>query len=141
MAAAHLTDFQNIFSLKTKVAVVTGGSKGLGLAAASGMLQHGLAKVYITARTASTCDEAAAALNKLPNKAPGAQAVSVPGDSSTVEGIQKIVNEISKTTTHVDILLVNAGMVHRERFDTHNEEAWDQVMNINLKGAFYAVQR
>ena len=141
MAAANLQDFQNIFSLNGKVAVITGGSKGLGLAAASGMLQHGLSKVYINARSADACAEAAAALNALPNKEGIARAIALPGDASTVQGIQQIVDEVKKTSTHVDILLVNAGMLHGEKVDTHSEEAWSRVMDINLKGAFYTVQR
>ncbi|KAL1633649.1 hypothetical protein SLS56_002797 [Neofusicoccum ribis] len=141
MAGANLLDFQNIFSLEGKVAVVTGGSRGLGLAAASGILQAGASKVYITSRTASACEQACATLNALPNKRPGAEAISVPADSSTTDGIQGLVDAVSQTTNHVDLLLVNAGTAHREGFDTHNEEKWDEVLNINLKSVFYTIQR
>lgn len=141
MEAANLLNFQSIFSLEGKVAMVSGGSRGLGLAAASGLLQQGCSKVYITARTASACDEAVATLNALPNKTPGAQAISVPADSSTTEGIEKLVDAVSQTTDHVDILLCNAGVLHREKFETHAEDKWDQVLNVNLKGVFYSVQK
>lgn len=141
MEATNLLDFQNIFSLEGKVAVVTGGSRGLGLAAASGILQAGASKVYITSRTAKACEEACATLNRLPNKRPGAQAISVPADSSTIEGIQELVNAVSQTTDHVDILLLNAGLAHREGFDTHNEQKWSEVMDINLKSVFYTSQK
>ncbi|GME25178.1 gluconate 5-dehydrogenase [Neofusicoccum parvum] len=141
MAGANLLDFQNIFSLEGKVAVVTGGSRGLGLAAASGILQAGASKVYITSRTASACEQACTTLNALPNKRPGAEAISVPADSSTTDGIQGLVDAVSQTTDHVDLLLVNAGTAHREGFDTHNEEKWDEVLNINLKSVFYTIQR
>lgn len=136
-----MLDFQNIFSLEGKVAVVTGGSQGLGLAAASGLLQQGVSKLYINARTVSKCEEAVATLNALPNKRPGAEAISVPGDLSTTEGIQKLVDTVKQTTGHIDILLCNAGILHREKFETHAEDQWDQVLDVNLKGSFYAVQK
>ncbi|KAK0647652.1 3-oxoacyl-(acyl-carrier-protein) reductase FabG [Lasiodiplodia hormozganensis] len=141
MATANLVDFQNIFSLEGKVAVVTGSSRGLGLAAASGILQAGASKVYITSRSASGCEEACAILNALPNKRADAQAIPVPADSSTVDGIQELVDAVSKSTDHVDILLINAGMAYGERFEKHDEKKWTEVMDINLKSVFYAAQR
>ncbi|KAL1639067.1 hypothetical protein SLS58_008268 [Diplodia intermedia] len=141
MATANLVDFQNIFSLEGKVAVVTGGSRGLGLAAASGILQAGASKVYITSRSKDGCEEACATLNALPNKRAGAQAIAVPADSSTVDGIQELADGVAKSTDHVDVLLINAGMAYGERFETHDEKKWTEVMDINLKSVFYTVQK
>ncbi|OJD36294.1 gluconate 5-dehydrogenase [Diplodia corticola] len=141
MATADLVDFQNIFSLEGKVAVVTGGSRGLGLAAASGILQAGASKVYITSRGADACEEACATLNALPNKRADAQAIAVPADSSTVDGIQELVNGVAKSSDHVDLLLINAGMAYGERFEAHDEKKWTEVMDINLKSVFYTVQK
>lgn len=141
MATANLVDFPNIFSLEGKVAVITGSSRGLGLAAASGILQAGASKVYITSRSANGCEEACAILNALPNKRADAQAIPVPADSSTVDGIQELVDAVSKSTDHVDILLINAGMAYGERFETHDEKKWTEVMDINLKSVFYAAQK
>ncbi|KAL1952506.1 hypothetical protein VTO42DRAFT_5179 [Malbranchea cinnamomea] len=136
-----LRDFDSIFSLDGKVAVVTGGSRGLGLHAASGLLQAGCSKVYITSRKAKACEEAVAALNALPNKRPGAVAISVPADSSKLSEIERLVAEVKKTTDHVDILFANAGATWGEKFDTHPESAFQKVMDLNVKSIFYTVQK
>ncbi|OQE24524.1 hypothetical protein PENSTE_c007G00451 [Penicillium steckii] len=144
MSAAEqvqLSNFSNIFSLDGKVAVVTGGSRGLGLHAASGLLQAGCSKVYITSRKKDACDEAVAALNALPSKRPGAQAISVPADSSRMEDLDRLVAEIGKTTDHVDILFANAGATWGEKFDTHPEKMFSKVMDLNVKSIFYTIQK
>ncbi|KAL8688874.1 MAG: hypothetical protein Q9224_004778, partial [Gallowayella concinna] len=139
-AQTELKDFTNIFSLEGKVAVVTGGSRGLGLHAASGLLQAGCAKVYITSRKAAACESACAALNALPNKKPGAQAISVPADSASISGIEVLLKEVSKTTDHVDILFANAGATWGEKFDTHPDSAFAKVMDLNVKSVFNTIR-
>ncbi|OQE47104.1 hypothetical protein PENCOP_c001G07113 [Penicillium coprophilum] len=136
-----LSNFTSIFSLEGKVAVVTGGSRGLGLHAASGLLQAGCSKVYITSRKKAACDEAVAALNAIPNKQPGAQAISVPADSSDMTEIDRLVTEVGKTTDHVDILFANAGATWGEKFDTHPEPMFSKVMDLNVKSVFYTIQK
>lgn len=86
------------------------------------MLQAGCSKVYITSRKAQACDEAVAALNALPNKRPGAQAISVAADNSKISELDRLVEEVKKTTDHVDILFANAGATWGEKFDTHPEK-------------------
>ncbi|OJJ87670.1 oxidoreductase, short-chain dehydrogenase/reductase family [Aspergillus glaucus CBS 516.65] len=141
MSEAHLDNFSSLFSLDGKVAVVTGGSRGLGLHAASGLLQAGCSKVYITSRKASACEEAVAVLNALPNKRPGTQAISVPADSSRMDELDRLVAEVKKTTDHVDILFANAGATWGEKFETHPEHAFSKVMDLNVKSVFYSVQK
>jgi NAD(P)-dependent dehydrogenase (short-subunit alcohol dehydrogenase family) len=136
-----LNDFKSIFSLEGKVAVVTGGSRGLGLHAASGLLQAGCSKVYITSRKAKACEEAVAALNALPEKPAASKAYSIPADSSKISEIERLVAEVSKTTDHVDILFANAGATWGEKFDTHPESAFSKVMDLNVKSVFYTVQK
>ncbi|KIW69910.1 hypothetical protein PV04_02227 [Phialophora macrospora] len=136
-----LQDFGSIFSLEGKVAVVTGGSRGLGLNAASGLMQAGCSKVYITSRKAKACEEAVAALNALPNKRPGAVAISVPADSSKISEIERLAAEVAKTTDHVDILFANAGATWGAPFETHPENAFSKVMDLNVKSVFYTVQK
>jgi len=140
-AQVKLQDFSNIFRLDGKVAVVTGGSRGLGLHAASGLLQAGCSKVFITSRKAAACEEACAALNALPNKAPGAIAISVPADSSKVSEIERLVKEVSKHTDHVDILFANAGATWGAGFNEHPENAFSKVMDLNVKSVFYTIQK
>ncbi|KAI0205256.1 hypothetical protein F4808DRAFT_411077 [Astrocystis sublimbata] len=136
-----LKDFPSLFSLKGKVAVVTGGSRGLGLNAASAFLQAGCSKVFISSRKAKACDEAVAQLNKLPNLQPGARAISAPADSATIQGVESLVAQVSQHTEHVDILFANAGATWGEAFDKHPESAFSKVMDLNVKAVFMAVQK
>jgi NAD(P)-dependent dehydrogenase (short-subunit alcohol dehydrogenase family) len=140
-AQVALKDFPNIFSLKGKVAVISGGSRGLGLHAASGLMQFGCSKIFITSRKAKACEEACAALNALPNKAPGAIAISVPADSSKISEIEKLVAEVKKHTDHVDILFANAGATWGSTFDGAPEDAFSKVMDLNVKAVFYTIQK
>ena len=136
-----LDSFGTIFSLDGKVAVVTGGSRGLGLYAASGLLQSGCSKVYISSRKAKACEEAVAALNALPNKRRGAQAISVPADGSRVDELERLAAAVAKTTDHVDILFANAGATWGEKFDTHPPAAFSKVVELNLNGVFFLIQK
>ncbi|EEY23322.1 oxidoreductase [Verticillium alfalfae VaMs.102] len=87
VSETDLHDYPSLFSLKGKVAVITGGSRGLGLHAASAILQAGASKVFISSRKAAACDSACKELNALPNLAPGAVAISAPADIATPEGV------------------------------------------------------
>ncbi|KAK4148245.1 uncharacterized protein C8A04DRAFT_33713 [Dichotomopilus funicola] len=140
MAEAQLHDFPSLFSLEGKVAVVTGGSRGLGLSAASALLQAGASKVFISSRKAAACDEACKTLNALPNLRPGARAISVPADGATLEGVRHLLSQVSAQTDHVDVLLANAGATWGEAFDTHPDAAFAKVMDLNVRGVFNLVR-
>ncbi|KAF2157604.1 NAD(P)-binding protein [Myriangium duriaei CBS 260.36] len=141
-----LTDFGSIFALPGKVAVVTGGSRGLGLHAASGeelthssLLQAGCSKIFITSRKAKACEEACAALNALPGIK--GTAISVPADLSKPGETERLVAEVSKHTDHVDILFANAGATWGAPFDKHPESAFAKVMQLNVQSVFVCVQK
>ena len=104
-------------------------------------MQSGCSKVYITSRKAKACEEAVAALNALPNKAPGAKAYSVPADAAKVSEIERLAAEVAKTTDHVDILFANAGATWGAPFDKHPADAFSKVMNLNVQSVFYTVQK
>ncbi|KAM3452995.1 hypothetical protein MY3296_004098 [Beauveria thailandica] len=140
MSEAVLRDFPSLFSLKGKVAVVTGGSRGLGLHAASAFLQAGAAKVFISSRKAKACEEAVKALKTQPNLAPGVEIIPVPADSSNIAGIKHLLAEVSKHTGHVDILFANAGATWGAAFDKHPDEAFAKVMDLNVRGVFNAIR-
>ncbi|KAK3501659.1 putative NADPH-dependent beta-ketoacyl reductase [Neurospora crassa] len=140
MADAQLNDFPSLFSVKGKVAVVTGGSRGLGLSAASALLQAGASKVFISSRKASACDSAVKTLNALPGLAPGAKAISIPADAATLSGVQHLVSEVAKHTEHVDILLANAGATWGAPFDEHPDSAFAKVMDLNVRGVFNTIR-
>ena len=103
-------------------------------------MQAGCSKVYITSRKASACDSACAALNALPNKRPGARAISVPADSAKITDVEGLVKKVSETTDHVDILFANAGATWGEKFDTHPDGAFAKVMDLNVKSVFNTIR-
>lgn len=97
--------------------------------------------MYITSRKAKACEEAVAALNKLPNKASGAEAIAVPADSSKLSEIERLVAEVSKTTDHVDILFANAGATWGAPFDKTPFDQFGKVMDLNVKSVFFTAQK
>ena len=97
--------FKDLFSLKGRVAVVTGGSRGIGKMIAAGFLAQGAAKVYITARKAPACEATAKELSATY----GGECIALSIDISTVAGCEKLAGEIIKLEQRLDILVNNAG--------------------------------
>jgi NAD(P)-dependent dehydrogenase (short-subunit alcohol dehydrogenase family) len=124
---------KDLFSLNGRVALVTGGSRGIGKMIATGLLHHG-AKVYITARKAAACDAAAAELSRI------GPCISLPADVSSVEGARKLAGEIMQREPRLDILVNNAGAAWGEDFDTFPEQGWDKVVDLNMKAPFFLTQ-
>ncbi|THD59044.1 SDR family oxidoreductase [Phenylobacterium sp.] len=122
----------DMFSLKGRVAIVTGGSRGIGKMIAQGFLEAGCSKVYITSRKASQCDEAAAEL--------GENCISLPQDLSTTDGIKSFVARYLTHEDKLDILVNNAGAAWGAEFDEFPESGWDKVLNLNLKSPFFLTQ-
>ncbi|KJY01280.1 unnamed protein product [Zymoseptoria tritici ST99CH_1A5] len=137
-ADVKLNDFKGLFSLEGKVAVVTGGSRGLGLHAASGLAQAGCSKIFITSRKAKACEEAVAALNALPGNC---KAFSVPADIAKPGEVERLVKEVEKHTDKVDILFANAGATWGAAFDEHPEDGFQKVMDLNVKSVFVCSQK
>ena len=124
---------KDLFSLQGRVALVTGGSRGIGRMIATGFLQQG-AKVYITARKAAACDATAAELSQF------GECISLPADVSSVEGARKLAAEITQREPKLDILVNNAGAAWGEDFDTFPEQGWDKVVDLNMKTPFFLTQ-
>jgi NAD(P)-dependent dehydrogenase (short-subunit alcohol dehydrogenase family) len=124
---------KDLFSLAGRTALVTGGSRGIGLMIAKGFLQHG-ARVYISSRKAAACDEAAKVLSSL------GTCVSIPMDVSTVEGARALAAAYALKEQSLDILVNNAGAAWGESFDTFPEKGWDKVMDLNVKSPFFLTQ-
>lgn len=123
------------FSIKGKVALVTGGSRGIGEMIATGFLKHG-AKVYISSRKADVCEATAARLQEQY----GGICLSVPSDLSTTEGIGNVVSTINDNETGLDILVNNAGSTWGAPLGDFPEAGWDKVMDTNVKGLFFLTQ-
>lgn len=127
---------QSLFSVQGKVALVTGGSRGIGEMIAAGLLANG-AKVYISSRKAQACDEAAERLMK--NF--GGECISIPANVAELDGIDALVAEISRREKHLDILINNAGVSWGAPIEEFPEVGWDKVMDTNVKGVFFLTQR
>jgi NAD(P)-dependent dehydrogenase (short-subunit alcohol dehydrogenase family) len=124
---------KNLFDLQGRVALVTGGSRGIGKMIATGFLHQG-AKVYITARKAAACDATAEELSAI------GPCVSLPIDVSTIEGARQLAAEIARREPRLDILVNNAGAAWGESFDTFPETGWDKVVDLNMKTPFFLTQ-
>lgn len=122
-----------LFSLKGRTALITGGSRGIGRMIAEGFLKQG-AKVYISARKAMACDQTAAELSAL------GTCVSLPADVSTGEGIRALVAAYAAHEDQLDILVNNAGAAWGAPFDDFPESGWDKVVDLNLKTPFFLTQ-
>jgi NAD(P)-dependent dehydrogenase (short-subunit alcohol dehydrogenase family) len=116
----------DLFSLKGRVALVTGGSRGIGRMIAAGFVAQG-ATVYISARKAAACHETADALSK-----DGGTCRALPQDISTVEGCRALAAAFGEHENHLDILVNNAGAAWAVPFEDFPENGWDKVMNLNL---------
>jgi len=126
-------DLTSLFSLKGKVALVTGGSRGIGKMMAQGLLEAG-AKVFITARKAEACNQAAAELSRF------GPCISIPGDIATPESRQQLKSKISETEDRLHILINNAGRNWGEAFATYPDKAFDDVLHLNV-GAVFSMTR
>ena len=126
---------KNLFSIEGKVALITGGSRGIGEMIAAGFLANG-AKVYISSRKADVCDATAKRLQE----EYGGECISVPADLSNLDGINALADKISQDD-NLDILVNNAGASWGEPIDEYSEQGWDKVMDTNVKGVFFLTQK
>ena len=116
--------------LTGKVALVTGGNSGIGLATAKAFAAEG-ARVAIVGRNAATLEEARAAI--------GGDTLAVQAELSSVPEIRRAMEEIGAAFGHIDILFANAGTGAMVPFEQVDEALWDQVMNLNVKGGYFTV--
>lgn len=123
-------DTTQLFSLKGRSALITGGSRGIGRMIAEGFLAQG-ARVYISARKAAACDQTAKELSAF------GHCVSLPADVSTLEGAQALVDAYAKHEDSLDILVNNAGAAWGAPYDEFPESGWDKVVDLNLKTPFF----
>ena len=122
-----------LFSLKGRTALITGGSRGIGRMIAEGFLAQG-AKVYITARKAAACNQTAQELSAF------GECISIPVDVSTLDGCKALAAEFAARETALDILVNNAGAAWGAAFDEFPESGWDKVVDLNLKTPFFLTQ-
>ncbi|MDF1483275.1 SDR family oxidoreductase [Extensimonas sp. H3M7-6] len=125
---------QQLFDLTGKTALVTGGSRGLGLQMAHALGEAG-ARIMLTSRKASELEQAAAELQDA-----GIDARWIAADCAQESDIQRLVDETLQRVGDVHILVNNAGATWGTPAEEHTLEAWDKVMNLNVRGYFILSQ-
>ncbi len=123
-----------IFDLSGKIAIVTGGNQGIGLAISRGLATAG-ATIVIANRRPAEGQTAAESLEK-----EGLNAVAIPTDVSDESSIAALVSKVINDFGTIDILVNNAGVIVRKPAENISSEEWDYIMNINLKGVFFCCQ-
>jgi NAD(P)-dependent dehydrogenase (short-subunit alcohol dehydrogenase family) len=124
----------DLFSIAGKTALITGGSRGIGLMIARAYVEH-RAKVYISSRKAEVCDAAAAELSRT------GECISLPADLSRSEEVTRIATLLKARERKLDILINNAGATWGASIDEFPEKGWDKVMDLNVKSVFFLTQQ
>jgi 2-deoxy-D-gluconate 3-dehydrogenase len=127
---------KDLFSVEGKVALVTGGSRGIGEMIAAGFLANG-ARVYISSRKADVCDATATRLAE----EYGGECISLPANLAELSGIEALAAEIGRRESQLDVLINNAGVSWGAPLDEFPELGWDKVMDTNVKGVFFLTQK
>lgn len=122
-----------LFDLSGKYALVTGSTGGIGMMIARGLLQAG-ARVVINSRKADTCARAQRRLSEY------GDVQAIPADVSRHDECQRLADLVNANSEHLDILVNNAGAMWREPLATFPDQAWDAVIDLNLKSPFWLVQ-
>ena len=117
-------------SLENKVAIVTGGNSGIGYAAAADLVSKG-AKVIVTGRNKEALAKAETELN----------VTGIVADQSDLKSIDNLVEEVKAKFGKVDILFLNAGIAAFAPLDSASEDHYDSIMNVNVKGVYFTVQK
>ena len=123
-----------LFDLSGRIALVTGGSKGIGRMIADGLVRRGV-RVYITARHGDVCRQTAAELSAF------GECIAIPNDLSTLAGVHELAGELKQRETKLDILVNNAGTGWVAGFEAFPEKGWDKTFNVDLKAAFFLIQQ
>jgi NAD(P)-dependent dehydrogenase (short-subunit alcohol dehydrogenase family) len=123
-----------LFDLSEKIAIVTGGNRGIGFAVAGGLAKAGAA-VIIANRNADAGQKAALEIRN-----DGFNATSIPADVSEKSSVENLVTRVLEDFGRIDILVNSAGVIDRGPVEDFSEEQYDYIMNINLKGLFFCCQ-
>jgi len=124
---------KNLFDISGKVALVTGGTSGIGLMIATGLVEAG-AKVYVVSRKLDAVNATVEALSQK------GQCFGIAGDVSSEDGVQRIVSQLKERESKLNILVNNAGATWGHPYDTYPDKAWDRIMNLNVRGAFNLIR-
>ncbi len=124
---------QDLFNISGKVALITGGSRGIGKMIAEGFINAGV-KTYISSRKGDVCDQVASELSKL------GTCIAIPADLSREDECRRLADELSSREDHLDILVNNAGATWGAPIEEFDEAAWERVLALNVKGVFHVTK-
>jgi NAD(P)-dependent dehydrogenase (short-subunit alcohol dehydrogenase family) len=119
-----------LFDISGKVALVTGGSRGIGLMIARGFVEAGV-RTYVSSRNAEVCEKVAADLSQV------GECYALPADCSTEEGCRGLADALGERESALHILVNNAGATWGAALAEHDDASWDRVLDLNVKGVFH----
>src|SRR5579863_5481183 len=123
----------DLFSIAGKTALVTGGSRGIGRMIATGFVHAG-ATVYVSSRKAEACDAVAAELSDV------GPCIALPADLATEEGCRTLASALAEREDALHILVNNAGNTWGAPFQEFDDDAWERVLSLNVKGVFHTTK-
>ncbi len=126
-------DLEHLFGLTGKTALVTGGTRGIGMMIARGLLQAG-ARVTVSSRKPDACEQAVAQLSEF------GEVRGIPADLSRQDECRRLASEVLAGTDELHILVNNAGATWGEPLESFPASAWDKVLDLNVKSPFWMVQ-
>lgn len=121
---------QDLFSVVGKSVLITGGSRGIGLMMARGLVERG-ARVYVSSRKEAACEDAAAMLSRV------GDCTALPGDVSTEDGCRLLAEVFGQRESALDVLINNAGATWGAALQDFDDAAWDRALGTNVKGVFH----
>lgn len=127
-------DIQSLFGLDGRVALVTGGSRGIGKMFVEGLLAAGCARVYISARKVEQMQQTIAEFGE-------DKVIGIPADLSQMDGIQQLADAIAQREDKLDILINNAGAAWGQDYLEFSEAGWHRTMDLNVKTPFFLTQK
>jgi NAD(P)-dependent dehydrogenase (short-subunit alcohol dehydrogenase family) len=127
-------DIHSLFNLDGRIALVTGGSRGIGKMFVEGLLAAGCAKVYISARKVEQMEETIAEFG-------ADRVIGIPADLSQMDGMQHLADELAAREDHLDILINNAGAAWGQTYLEFTEAGWHRTMDLNVKTPFFLTQK
>ncbi|NBB26237.1 SDR family oxidoreductase [Porphyrobacter sp. SLTP] len=127
-------DIQSLFSLEGRIALVTGGSRGIGKMFVEGLLAAGCAKVYISARKRDQMQDTI-------DQFGADRVIGIPADLSQMDGMVSLANELKARETRLDILINNAGAAWGQPYLEFSEAGWHRTMDLNVKTPFFLTQK
>lgn len=126
--------YEHLFGVRGKVALITGGTRGIGLMIAEGLVRAG-AKVYVSSRKIDACEAAESALREY------GDCTAIPADIGGIEGCEALAEAFRTREERLHILVNNAGLTWSLPVDEFTEKAWDRIVDLDVKSPFFLMQK